>query len=150
MSGPMKIRLDRTMCDGFGACAKHDDHAHGEGHVHKAPHGGTLLEVGEHAYNLELVRDTEAGKLTVYVLDGHAENFVRIAAPELQLTAYSGERRTLPLKAIANSATGDDCSAKRSSAAHRGRSSSTNSGCFRSATASVAAFARRSIKPVRE
>lgn len=23
MSKPMKIRLDRTMCDGFGACAKH-------------------------------------------------------------------------------------------------------------------------------
>jgi len=23
MSGPRKIRLDRTMCDGFGACAKH-------------------------------------------------------------------------------------------------------------------------------
>lgn len=23
MSGPMRIRLDRTMCDGFGICAKH-------------------------------------------------------------------------------------------------------------------------------
>ena len=23
MSGPMKIRLDRTLCDGFGICAKH-------------------------------------------------------------------------------------------------------------------------------
>jgi ferredoxin len=23
LSGPMKIRLDRTMCDGFGVCAKH-------------------------------------------------------------------------------------------------------------------------------
>jgi ferredoxin len=23
MNKPMKIRLDRTMCDGFGACAKH-------------------------------------------------------------------------------------------------------------------------------
>ncbi len=23
MSKPMKIRFDRTMCDGFGACAKH-------------------------------------------------------------------------------------------------------------------------------
>lgn len=23
MSRPMKVRLDRTMCDGFGACARH-------------------------------------------------------------------------------------------------------------------------------
>ncbi|MET4432768.1 ferredoxin [Mycolicibacterium sp. 624] len=23
MSGPMRIRLDRTLCDGFGICAKH-------------------------------------------------------------------------------------------------------------------------------
>ena len=23
MNGPMNIRLDRTLCDGFGVCAKH-------------------------------------------------------------------------------------------------------------------------------
>ncbi len=78
------------------------------GHVHTAPHGGTLVEVGNHAYNLELVRDGVAGRLTVYVLDGHAENFVRIAAPSIVLVAFvGGERRPLSLKAVANPATGE-------------------------------------------
>ena len=43
------------------------------------------MELGEHAYNLELVRDAEAGKLVAYVLDGHAENFIRIAAPSIEV-----------------------------------------------------------------
>ena len=76
--------------------------------MHQAPHGGTLLEVGTHAFNLEVVRDTTAGKLTVYVPDGHAEDFVRIAPRELHLTAYAGgERRVLLLVAVANAATGE-------------------------------------------
>jgi len=91
----------------LAGCAKHG-HEAGGGHVHKAPHGGTLLEVGAHAFNLEVVRDSAAGKLTVYVLDGHAENFVRIAARELQVTAYAGgERRVLALAPVANPATGE-------------------------------------------
>jgi hypothetical protein len=78
------------------------------GHVHTAPHGGTLIEIGDHAYNLELVRDGVAGKLTAYVLDSHAENFVRIAAPSIELVAFvGGERRPLSLKPVANPATGE-------------------------------------------
>ena len=91
----------------FAACGNKTDHAHG-GHVHKAPHGGALVELGEHAYNLELVRDNAAGKLTVYVLDGHAEKFVRIKAPSIDLVAMPGGKFTpVSLKAIANSATGE-------------------------------------------
>src|SRR5687768_6177245 len=59
-------------------------------HVHTAPHGGTLVEIRAHAYNLELLRDNAAGKLTAYVLDGHAENFVRIKSPTLELIAMPG------------------------------------------------------------
>lgn len=91
-------------------CKRVDDHggASSGGHVHRAPHGGTLIEIGQHAYNLELVRDAAAGKLTAYVLDGHAENFVRIAAPAIELVAIvGGERRPLTLRAVANSATGE-------------------------------------------
>ena len=92
----------------LGGCSKPESSSGTGGHVHRAPHGGTLVEVGEHAYNLELVRDAEAGKLTVYVLDGHAENFIRIAAPAIELVAITGgERRPLTLRAIANSATGE-------------------------------------------
>lgn len=92
----------------FAACSKSHDHASHGGHAHRAPHGGTLVELGEHAYNLELVRDSSAGKLTVYILDGHAENFVRISAPSLELTAVTGgQKRTLSLKPVANTATGE-------------------------------------------
>ena len=89
-------------------CAKHEGSGGGGGHTHRAPHGGTLVEVGEHAYNLELVRDATAGKLTAYVLDGHAENFIRIAAPSFELVAITGgEKKPLTLRAVANTATGE-------------------------------------------
>jgi hypothetical protein len=78
------------------------------GHVHTAPHGGFLVEVGDHAYNVELVRDADAGKLTAYVLDGHAENFVRLALPSFDLVAITGgEKKSLTLRAVANAATGE-------------------------------------------
>lgn len=78
------------------------------GHVHTAPHGGMLVEVGQHAYNVEFVRNADEGKLTAYLLDGHAENFVRIAAPSIDLVIITGgERKALTLRAVANPATGE-------------------------------------------
>lgn len=95
------------MALALAGCSKHDSHG-GGGHAHQAPHGGTLLELGEHAYSLELVRDTAGGKLTVYVLDGHAENFIRVAAPAIQAVVLNdGARRALTLNAVANPVTGE-------------------------------------------
>ena len=38
----------------------------------------------------------------------HAENFIRIAAPAIEVTAFSGgQKRTLALKAVANTVTGE-------------------------------------------
>jgi hypothetical protein len=94
----------------LAGCGKKSDGAAGKsgGHSHVAPHGGTLIELGDHAYSLELVRDAAAGKLTAYVLDGHAENFVRIKSPAFELIAMPGGKYTpLSLKAVANSATGE-------------------------------------------
>ena len=91
-------------------CGRHDHAAEkkGGGHAHTAPHGGALIEVGEHAYNLELLRDSAVGKLTVWVLDGHAENFVRIKAAALEGTATVGsQKQSVSLKAVANPATGE-------------------------------------------
>ena len=106
------MKLLPSLALAFGlllaGCSKSPDSASSGGHVHTAPHGGTLFEIGEHAYNLELVRDKSAGKLTAYLLDGHAENFVRIAAPAIELIAIAeGQRRPLTLRAVANSATGE-------------------------------------------
>jgi hypothetical protein len=94
----------------IGGCKKHTaehEAAHAK-HEHKAPHGGVLVELGEHAYSLELLRDRTSGKLTAWILDGHAENFVRIKAPQLELVAMPGGKFTpLPLQAVANPATGE-------------------------------------------
>lgn len=76
----------------------------GGGHAHSAPHGGQLVEVGDHAYNLEFVLDREAGKLTAYVLDGHAENFIRTDLAGIALTVND---RALTLAPVANAATGE-------------------------------------------
>ena len=67
--------------------------AHSGGHVHTAPHGGMLIELGDHAYNLELLRDPASGKITVWVLDGHAENFVRIKAAAIEASVTVGGER---------------------------------------------------------
>lgn len=98
---------------GLAACSKkhdhagHADHAH-HGHVHVAPHGGTLVELGDHQYNLEFVHDPAQGTLTVYVLGGHAENFVRVSQSTLELSIVTASGpRPLTLKAVGNTATGE-------------------------------------------
>lgn len=95
----------------FVACGKKDDHAghhHAAAHAHTAPHGGSLILLGEHAFNLELVHDAAAGKLTAYLLDGHAEDFVRISAPSFEITAtVAGAKKKLTFNAVANPATGE-------------------------------------------
>lgn len=98
-----------TLALVVGGCSKQGSApAAAGGHHHAAPHGGTLVEVGEHAYNIELVREAATGKLSAYVLDGHAENFVRIASPTLEVVAFTGgERRSVVLRAVANSGTGE-------------------------------------------
>ena len=77
-------------------------------HEHHPPHGGTPVVLGEELYHLELVRDAATGRLSAYVLDGEMEDFVRIAAPALEITAtVDGQPRTLTLSAVANPATGE-------------------------------------------
>jgi hypothetical protein len=89
-------------------CGKSPQASGGGGHGHTAPHGGKLVELGQHAYNVELVRDATAGKLTAYVLDGHAESFIRIEAPSLAFVfTVNGETKGLLMRAVASQATGE-------------------------------------------
>ena len=95
-----------ALAAGCGRQETGHDHAARAGHAHTAPHGGTLVEVGAHAFNLEFVRDP-SGKLSAYVLDGHAENFVRLKAPSFDLVLTAPEARTVTFRAVANPATGE-------------------------------------------
>ena len=113
MTSSLRAALATALLCTLAACAKKDEHAghdhsaHTQ-HAHAAPHGGTLIELGEHAFNVELVRDAATGKLTAYLLGGHAENFVRISAPAFEITAtVAGAKQTLTLVAVANAATGE-------------------------------------------
>lgn len=107
-----RLVLATLLAAAFGACSKQPAHDHAApaaaGHAHAAPHGGTLVEIGEHAYNLEFVREAATGRLTAYVFDGHVENFVRLKAPSFEVVAtVGGEKRPLTFRAIANPATGE-------------------------------------------
>ncbi|MBP8257556.1 MAG: hypothetical protein KAX37_09540 [Opitutaceae bacterium] len=100
-----------------GCSKQHTDHDHAghnhdhgaeHAHVHTAPHGGSLCALGDHQFNVEFVLDAAAGTLTAYALDAHAENFVRITAPSLEIhITPPTPPRTLILNAVANSATGE-------------------------------------------
>ena len=93
----------------------HDhDHGHAHGHKHKAPHGGTLVALGDHFAHLEIVLDAANGKITAYVLDGEAEKAVRVKQTGLELAANLpkkdgavGEQVTIKLQAVANELTGE-------------------------------------------
>lgn len=82
-----------------------DEETHSHGHEHVAPHGGAAVVLGEELYHLEFVLSPESGLLSCYVLDGHMENFVRIAAEEISVT-IDGETE-VRLAAVANRATGE-------------------------------------------
>jgi hypothetical protein len=61
------------------------------GHEHHAPHGGTLVELGSEFAHVELVLDAASGTLTAYVLDGEAEESVRVKQPSLKIAIESPE-----------------------------------------------------------
>ncbi|MGD0566156.1 MAG: hypothetical protein ABSA34_02355 [Candidatus Goldiibacteriota bacterium] len=77
-------------------------------HEHKAPHSGVLVECGEEFAHIELLNDPESGKLTAYVLDGEAENPVRLRQGSIKLKIKAGGKDILlALKAVANPLTGE-------------------------------------------
>lgn len=78
-------------------------------HEHSAPHGGTLVELGEEFAHLEIVLDAATGKLTAYALDGEAEKAVRLKQPELEITVKA-HATTIKLNGVANSLTGETAS----------------------------------------
>ena len=80
-------------------------------HEHHPPHHGTLVELGEEFAHVELLLDPATGGLTAFVLDGEAENPVKISQPSLQIKVKGkGGAATLKLKPVANALTGETAS----------------------------------------
>ncbi len=86
-----------------------DDHAgHNHGHAHSPKMGGQLVELGDHLYNAELLSDRTAGKLTLWLLDGHAENYVRVTNETFTVAFTVGDKEeSVVLRAAANPSTGE-------------------------------------------
>ena len=79
-------------------------------HKHTAPHGGTLVVLGEEFAHIEFALDEASGKLTGYVLGNEAEKPVRLSQGEIKLKIdrlKPGETVTVQLRAVANVLTGE-------------------------------------------
>ena len=72
----------------------HHGHHHHHGEEHKAPHGGTLVELGDHKYHAEIVWDEKAKSITVFLLDGEAQSPVSISSTELVLNIETGGKQS--------------------------------------------------------
>jgi hypothetical protein len=91
-----------------GGCSREGTAELPRKHEHHPPHGGTPVVLGDEAYHLEFVRDAAAGRMDFYVLDGEMENFIRIAAPSIEVAADAdGRKRPLVFRAVANPETGE-------------------------------------------
>ncbi|MGO8929964.1 MAG: hypothetical protein ACLQU3_24105 [Limisphaerales bacterium] len=105
--------LSVAFAAGFaGGCSKTEPSAPAKEvvhrHEHKPPHGGAPVELGQEEYHVEFVLDAPEGKLQAFVMDGELENFVRIDAPSVEITAQvSGQQEQLRLHPVANNATGE-------------------------------------------
>ena len=105
----LSLMLMTALAAGASAHGDGDSAAHDNGHEHTAPHGGTLVVLGDELAHLELVLDAETGKLTAYVLDGEAENPIRLEQEEIEMKIGDGGKdySTLKLKAVPNVLTGE-------------------------------------------
>ena len=94
-------------------CGRHD-HDHGGaaasegGHKHASVHGGVAVELGDHEFHLDFVAEPGTGTLKAWVMDAHADQFVRVtnAAWGIRVATPSGEK-DLELVAQGNPATGE-------------------------------------------
>ena len=78
-------------------------------HHHEAPHGGTMIELGDHFANLELVLNDKKGELHAWFHDAHAENAVRLPNPRIPLAVSlkDGTRFDVALEPVENVLTGE-------------------------------------------
>lgn len=79
--------------------------ASGHHHHHTAPHGGTLVVLGDEFAHLEFLLETESGTLTVYLLDSEAENAIRLPGGVLELELEGKVK--LSLQPVADELTGE-------------------------------------------
>jgi hypothetical protein len=90
------------------AGSDHDHESEHAEHVHRPKMGGQLVELGEEAFHFELLNDRTTGRLTLWVLDGEVENFLRVTnASFAAVLSANGRETPIEFKATVNGATGE-------------------------------------------
>ncbi len=94
---------------GFGCGQQHDHPSPAQGgHSHGSAHGGVAVELGDHQYHLDFLADPGVGALKAWVMDAHADEFIRITNSSVTLrVSVQGSEKDLDLAATANSTTGE-------------------------------------------
>lgn len=77
------------------------------GHQHKAPHGGHLIPLGDHEYNIEMVFSAEPRELHAYVLGGHAEKTIALELESFDFDQEDEEGNEVEIVLKANPQEGD-------------------------------------------
>ncbi len=78
---------------------------------HPSPRGGTLVQIGKHQFNIDLVLDSAAGKLQGFVVGPHAKgvtDVVRSSMASFEVIAtVDGAKKSLVFRPVAVAATGE-------------------------------------------
>ena len=87
-------------------------------HSHDPQYGGVLVEVGDHFAHAEMT--LQDGKLTLYFLDGEAENSIRLEQESIKVNVKIAEENLeLELKGVASELSGETANnTSQFSAAH--------------------------------
>lgn len=96
----------QKVSEADAAKAEQSSKDHVAAHVHTAPHGGELIALGDHKFNVELVLG-EDRTLTAYVLGGHAEKAVAIEQKTLSFD-IEGADGEIEIKMLAEPQEGDE------------------------------------------
>ena len=87
--------------------AKANSEAAGSEHHHTAPHGGHLIPLGDHEYNIELVFSAEPRELHAFILGGHATKKIGLDLESFDFDQEDSEGNEVEISLTANPQEGD-------------------------------------------
>ena len=105
------LRISLVLVIALAGCAREEEsidraaQKDAPQHSHEAAYGGTLIELGEHAAQAELVFDEETGTVTVYLWDSCISKPAR--SKQIALRVEFGEDQSIDLEPVANPLTGE-------------------------------------------
>jgi hypothetical protein len=108
LSGLVGVAALALVGCGDPAHQAHGNGGGGGGHHHASPSGGVAVELGDHQFHLDILSEPATGVIKAWVMDAHAENFVRVPLTNLSLEVVAGgSTQTVVLQAQGSTVTGE-------------------------------------------